>query len=206
MTHSPSRAERNAFRAAIIFDLDGTLTKPLLDFDAIRAEIGVGGPILEALDRMDRPERDRAEAILLRHERHAAEHAELHEGARETLQAGREMGYRLAILTRNSRTTVDQILTTHDLHVDAVRTREDGAIKPSPEPVLALCRELDADPARSWMVGDFLFDIQSGRAAGTHTILMIGDGVVPPFADQADFVIRRLDELLALVALPHHCD
>ena len=25
---------------AVIFDLDGTLTEPVLDFDAIRAEIG----------------------------------------------------------------------------------------------------------------------------------------------------------------------
>ena len=37
---------------AVIFDLDGTLTEPVLDFDAMRAEIGLpeGVPILEQLD------------------------------------------------------------------------------------------------------------------------------------------------------------
>ena len=41
----------------VIFDLDGTLTVPTLDFDAIRADIGAGdGPILEYLQGL--PERD----------------------------------------------------------------------------------------------------------------------------------------------------
>jgi len=35
---------------AIIFDMDGTLTVPVLDFDRIRSEIGLpAGPILESL-------------------------------------------------------------------------------------------------------------------------------------------------------------
>ena len=39
---------------AVIFDLDGTLTIPLLDFNRIRQEIGIsdGFPILEALATM----------------------------------------------------------------------------------------------------------------------------------------------------------
>ena len=54
---------------AVIFDLDGTLTQPLLDFDLIRAEIGLGpGPILEQLSALTQAERDRAETILRRHE------------------------------------------------------------------------------------------------------------------------------------------
>ena len=36
---------------AFIFDLDGTLTVPELDFAAIRAEMGIAeGPILEELE------------------------------------------------------------------------------------------------------------------------------------------------------------
>ena len=45
---------------AVIFDMDGTLTKPCLDFDAIRAEMGLSGePILEAMARMTPDERAR---------------------------------------------------------------------------------------------------------------------------------------------------
>ena len=187
-------------RAVVIFDLDGTLTKPYLDFDAIRREIGIGqGPILEAIATMDAGAQREAEVILLRHEWEAAKNATLYEGAVETVAACRAMGYGVAILTRNARAVVDYILAEHGFVFDAIRTREDGAIKPSAEPVLSICRELQADPANSWMVGDYLFDILSGKAAGTRTILMIGEGPVPEYAPQADYVIRSLPGLVPIV-------
>ena len=187
--------------AAVIFDLDGTLTKPYLDFDAIRREIGIAqGPILEAIAQMDSEGRRDAEVILLRHEWDAANNGTLSVGAGETVAECRARGYGVAILTRNTRAVVDYILAEHGFVVDAIRTREDGPIKPSAEPVLSICRELQADPTHSWMVGDYLFDILSGKAAGTRTVLMIGEGAEPAYAKQADYVIQSLSELLALVA------
>ena len=46
---------------AVIFDMDGTLIEPVLDFRAIRAELEIDPElgILEALDLMDGPERRR---------------------------------------------------------------------------------------------------------------------------------------------------
>lgn len=183
----------------IIFDFDGTLTTRYLDFDAIRAEIGVEGPILEAIEGMDEQGRRRAEAILLRYERDAAENATLQEGAVEVLAECRAKGHPVAILTRNARVTLDIVLKRHGIVVDAIRTRTDGAIKPSPEPVWSICKELGAGPKRAWMVGDHLFDIITGEAAGTRTVLMIGDEPAPDYAGRADHVIRRLAELLPLV-------
>ena len=187
-------------RSAIIFDLDGTLTKPCLNFDVIRAEIGVEGPILEALPDLDDATRKRAEEILLRYEQDAAENGELYEGAVEVVATCRAQGHPVAILTRNSRRSLEFVLGKHGIVVDTARTREDGAIKPSAEPVLSICEELHADPECSWMVGDYLFDIISGRAAGSHTVLMIGEKPPPDFADRADHVIRQLSELLPLIA------
>ncbi len=188
-------------RSAVIFDLDGTLTRPILDFDAIRAEIGgISGPILEALTHLSEHDRRRAETILDRHELLAAERCELYEGAAELIRQLRAAGYAVAVLTRNSRRCAQLVVDRGGLAIDALRTREDGAVKPSAEPVLALCRALNATPGRSWMVGDFHFDILSGRAAGTRTILMIGDGPAPAYADEADFVVRRLPEVWPLVA------
>jgi len=187
-------------RSAVIFDLDGTLTRPILDFDAIRAEIGgIQGPILEALSALSFERRARAEAILERHEREAAQQAQLYEGAVEVLAECRRRGHPLAILTRNARVNLFAVLERFGITIDASRTREDGAIKPSPEPVLSLCAELGAAPADSWMVGDFRFDIQSGRAAGAKTVLMIGDGPEPDYAHEADHVISALPELLEVV-------
>jgi HAD superfamily hydrolase (TIGR01509 family) len=187
-------------RSAVIFDLDGTLTRPYLDFDAIRAEIGIAsGPILEAIARMSPTERQRAEAIMVRHEWDAARNGSLYDGAVEVVAVCRERGFPTAVLTRNARAIVDHILDKHGFVFDAIRTREDGAIKPSAEPVLSLCEELNADPQGSWMVGDYLFDIMSGEAAGAGTVLMIGDAPVPEFAARADHVIRKLRELLTIL-------
>jgi HAD superfamily hydrolase (TIGR01509 family) len=187
-------------KAAVIFDLDGTLTKPILDFDAIRAEIGgIKGPILEALSSLTIEHRTKAEEVLERHEREAAQRAELYEGAIEVVAECRRRGHPVAILTRNARINLVHVLERFGMIVDASRTREDGAIKPSAEPVLSLCKELAADPEKSWMVGDYRFDILSGRAAGTRTVLMIGAGPPPDYAHEADHVIASLHELLEIV-------
>jgi HAD superfamily hydrolase (TIGR01549 family) len=192
-------------RSAIIFDFDGTLTKPHLDFDLIRAEIGnVEGPLLEAFAQLDGAQRARAESILERHERQAAEEGALQDGAAQTLARLRRLGYPLAILTRNARRWVEVMLGRFDITLDAMRTRDDGAIKPSPEPVLSLCEELGAHPHQSWMIGDHLFDILTGINAGTKTVLVRGDPPARhPNMDEAvaraDYVIETLVELPDLV-------
>lgn len=180
----------------MIFDLDGTLTEPFLDFDAIRAEIGMPpGPILESLAALQSSERERAEEILRRHEWEAARKATLHDGAAEAIADCRTKGFATAILTRNARAPAQHVIETFGLFVDALWTRDDGPVKPSPEPVLALCRRLSANPQRSWVVGDYLFDLQAGRAAGAGTVLMIGNRETPSYAELADAVIRSLREL-----------
>jgi phosphoglycolate phosphatase-like HAD superfamily hydrolase len=49
------------------------------------------------------------------------------------------------------------------------------------------------------MVGDHLFDVLTGRAAGTKTVLLVGDHPNPDHVREADHVIRRLTELLPLI-------
>lgn len=193
------RADKAMNRSAVIFDFDGTLTKPYLNFAAVRAEIGVEGPVLEAMAGMDATSRRRAEEILLAYEQEAARNASLQDQALEVIDACRARGYAVAILTRNARQTVSPVLGRFGIEVDALRTREDGAIKPSPEPVLSICEELHVDPRKSFVVGDYLFDILSGQAAGTGTVLMVGDRPPPEYADQADYIIRRLTELLPIL-------
>ncbi len=188
-------------RGMIIFDLDGTLTVPVLDFDAIRAEIGLPpGPILEALADWDDERRQAALAILHRHEERAAQNSQLHDGARETIDRLRAMGFPIAVLTRNARRWAEFVFAKHGLSIDALYARDDGVIKPSPQPILELCRAAACSPTASWMIGDHLFDLLSGNAAGCTTALMIGDAQPPSYADQADHVIQRLLEIIDLVA------
>jgi len=44
--------------------------------------------------------------------------------------------------------------------------------KPAPGLVLCAARELDADPRRSWLIGDILDDIEAGNRAGCRTVLL----------------------------------
>jgi beta-phosphoglucomutase-like phosphatase (HAD superfamily) len=73
---------------AVIFDLDGTITQPYFDFDAIREEIGLArdsGPLLESMEKMTPQQRQKAEKILYKHEEKAVIESKLNNGAKQTL-------------------------------------------------------------------------------------------------------------------------
>ena len=190
---------------AVIFDLDGTITQPYFDFDAIREEIGMGrnaGPILEAMEKMTPQQRRRAETILHRHEEQAVAASELNTGAKETLVALRARGIRVGILTRNRKDNAWAVARKHGLQFDAVVGREDGPVKPDAFGVLHLCHQFAVAPTEAAIVGDYLFDLLCARAAGAIPILMANHERAPEFARHADFTVTKLTELLAIV--DHH--
>ena len=183
----------------VIFDLDGTLTEPLLDFEAIRREIGVasGAPILEALEAFDPAARARAEVILRQREMEAIAAATLADGCRELLAVLEARAVSAAILTRNIRAAVDDFTRRFGFRFAAVFTREDGPPKPAPDGALALCRQLGLPPAEVWAVGDYKYDVIAGRAAGCRTVLVRS----PPPSDLSDWgspdlVVGSLRELV----------
>src|SRR5207244_555853 len=89
---------------AVLFDMDGTLTRPMLDFPRIKSEMGIGQrPILEALAELDAAARRAAEAVLLRHEEEAAAGSSLNEGCRDVLGWLAARNIPTALITRNSR-------------------------------------------------------------------------------------------------------
>ncbi|QOV87402.1 HAD family hydrolase [Humisphaera borealis] len=157
--------------AAVLFDMDGTLTEPMLDFPRIKREMGIGDqPILEALAAMSPGDRAAAEAVLLRHEGEAARLSRLNPGCREVLALLERSGIRTALITRNSRSSVQTVLQTHQLAIQVLISREDAAPKPDPEPLYHACRRLDVSPGEVWMVGDGEFDVQAGLNAGARTV------------------------------------
>ena len=201
---------------AVIFDMDGTLTEPLLDFDAIRAEIGLppGLPILEQLAVADAALRARGEEIMQRHERDAMARATLADGCRELLARLRACGVPCAILTRNIREVVETFVRKFALgesfaHEGSLRTplriaaytREDGPPKPAPDGVLHLCRAFGVAPAQALVVGDFSFDIVAGRVAGCRTALVTAEPIDDAEAwGSPDLIVRSLRQLIPIWA------
>jgi HAD superfamily hydrolase (TIGR01509 family) len=180
---------------AILFDMDGTLTRPVLDFDAIRRDIGIGnGPILESIKKMASEEKTIAERILHGHEDRAAEASELNPGCRELLNWLVSVDVATALVTRNTRRSVDTVFRRHGLHFDICITREDGKYKPDPAPLYLACERLNVKAADAWMIGDGYHDIEAGVAARMRTV-WISHGSEKTFSATPTHVVRDLIEL-----------
>ena len=187
---------------AVIFDLDGTITQPYLDFDAIREEMGLpkdSGPILEAMEKMTASRRRRVEEILHRHEEKAVTESQLNPGASQTLEALRKAGISIGILTRNKRSNAIAIARKHNLRFDAVLGREEGPAKPDSFGVLQLCREFGVQPCQTLLVGDYLFDLLCASAAGAVAVLLANHSQADEFAENADFSIENLGQILHII-------
>lgn len=188
-------------RTCWIFDLDGTLTVAAHDFDAIRTTLGLrpGEPILEQLAEL--PE---AEAAPLRHrladiEGDIADRSRPQPGADRLLGALAARGARLGILTRNRGDLALRTLRAAGLDPYFARAdvlgRTDAAPKPSPEGLHRLLAAWSAPPREAVFVGDYLFDLQAGRAAGTATVHFDVAGRFP-WSEHADREVSRLEDLL----------
>jgi D-glycero-D-manno-heptose 1,7-bisphosphate phosphatase len=82
--------------------------------------------------------------------------------------------------------------------------------KPGPGLIEQACRDMDLDPARSYMVGDRWLDVACGRAAGTGALLVrTGHGAheeaSPPDGTRADGILNNLMEAVGWIlrAPPH---
>ena len=187
---------------AVIFDLDGTITQPYLDFDVIRKEMGLernSGPVLEIMEKMTPQQRRRIEEVLHFHEQLAVTESTLNPGTEETLQALRAAGIRIGILTRNKRNNALAIGRKHSLRFDAVIGREEGPVKPDAFGVLQICQQFGVKPEDTLMVGDYLFDLLCAKAAGAVGVLLTNHHRADEFAEHADFTIERIDQILQIV-------
>ena len=147
--------------------------------EAVRRMIGKGAPVLVqramaaqalALDAAGHA------ALLERFFHHYGRLQELDEcaaqpypGAREALQALHAAGLPLAVVTNKQHRFACGLLERLDLAPflrlvvggDSCERR-----KPDPMPLLHACAQLGVAPARAWMVGDSVNDVQAARAAG----------------------------------------
>lgn len=183
----------------MLLDMDGTVTRPMLDFPRLKTEMGIGQqPILEALASMEPQRQAHAHAILLRHEDEAAAQSTLNDGCLRLLSLLKQQKVGTALITRNSRSSARTVLARHGLSFGLVITREDGPYKPDPRPLLRACEALGAKPGQTWMVGDGQYDVEAAAAAGIGSI-WLSHGQPRAFAAVPWMTVQSLDELADLV-------
>jgi HAD superfamily hydrolase (TIGR01509 family) len=161
-----------------VFDMDGTLTLAVHDFPAIKRalDIPLQDDILSHLAALPTAVSAAKHAWLLEHERELALASQPAPGAVELVRELAARGYRLGILTRNARelahVTLEAIGLAECFAVDDVLGRDEAPPKPDPGGLLKLAQRWNVEPANMVMVGDYRFDLDCGRAAGTHTVLV----------------------------------
>lgn len=98
--------------------------------------------------------------------------SELYEGTRETLKKLKSLEMKITLLTTKAQDQAEKIISHFNLenYFDVIMGRRDGiSHKPSPEPLIIICNELNISTAETLMVGDTELDILCGKNAGAKT-------------------------------------
>jgi len=182
--------------------MDGTLTHGIHDFEAIRKALGLepGAMILETIDNMPAAEARQMHEKLFELEKELALQATPQPGAQELLAALKQRGCQLGVLTRNSEELAEITLGAVGLlgyfeRADIIG-RERCAPKPDPAGAVLLMQKWGARPENTIVVGDYLFDLQVGRAAGVCTVHFDVNGRFQ-WPEETDIQVTRLSDVLS---------
>ncbi len=161
-----------------VFDMDGTLTVAVHDFEAIKRALAIpqSDDILQHLAALPTAEAAAKHAWLLSHERELAEAAQAAPGAVQLVRELQARGCRLGILTRNAQPLALVTLQAIGLadcfaSVDVIG-RDEALPKPDPAGLLHLAQQWQVAPSALVMVGDYLFDLECAHAAGASGVLV----------------------------------
>ncbi|MEP6493741.1 MAG: HAD-IA family hydrolase [bacterium] len=186
---APARPDRR--RPTILFDLDGTLIDSLeLILNSARYAFnklervgpsdeewlsGVGIPLVTMLRRYARDDADVTALLAAYREYQMANHDRLtrcYDAAVDTVRTLHERGHDIGIVTSKSESLALRGLA----HVGLARYMDtivgcDSCTrhKPDPEPVRIALHRLDCLPEHALFVGDSVFDVLAGNAAGVET-------------------------------------
>jgi HAD superfamily hydrolase (TIGR01509 family) len=184
----------------VIFDMDGTITAPYFDFARIKAAAGIGDvDMLDYLRSATGKEYERIHGLLMKFEEDGVASAKLNRGARTLLAALAKRKIPTALLTRNSRKSVEGVCARLKLKFDVTVTREDGPHKPAPEPIRRIARRWGLKRNELLMVGDYKWDVLCANNAGVPCAVLINGDPPPDWAKSAQFKIKRLTEVVDII-------
>ncbi len=135
-------------------------------------------------------------AVEMEHAWVHSHHFEIFEDALPTIEAVRERGLLIGMLSNSSRDLAD-FVAHHGLYADAVLTSNmHGKTKPHSSIFHALLEELGVEAHEAVMVGDMLEDdIEGARAVGMHAVLIDRENRYPEIEDRLPDLTGLLEEL-----------
>ena len=208
----------------IVFDFDNTIVHSRIDFAGIRRELillfrraGVPEAVDDQLARLSIGEMidtgvahapstyDEAWKIVLDYETDGMRLSSVEADAASALQALREAGFRLSVLTNNARPATLTALDLFELRAafDLILTRDEVPMKPDPTGITQAMEHFGIDGSRTVMVGDSWLD---GAAAQRAGVPFIGFRPRPGVLDERGVaywaVVEELTALRPLVTGP----
>lgn len=177
-------APGQALLRGIVFDLDGTLTIPCLDFKKLKNQLQIDDhvDVLGYVGTLCDEERKKAMQIIADFEAEGRNNLKLQPGLDDLFRyIGEETKLKLAVLTRNNMNGVEHFLSKcKEFGLSYVRqdifsiilTRDFKPVKPDPAPVLHIASQWDIMPKNIIVIGDHKQDILCGQQAGSTTILV----------------------------------
>ena len=187
-----------------IFDLDGTLTIAVHDFNAIREELGIpeGQPIIKTLESLPLKESRNKKKKLQEIEEKLALNASPAPGVEKLLKTLDSQNYFFGILTLNTREnawiTLKALGLSEYFTKESVIGRWCAEPKPSPNGIKKLLNHWNVYANDALIVGDYLYDLQVGRAAEIATVHVDPSGNFewPELTDISVCSLNELTEML----------
>ncbi|KAM5553410.1 haloacid dehalogenase-like hydrolase domain-containing protein [Rosa sericea] len=217
ITLSTAAAPRARLRG-VVFDMDGTLTVPVIDFSAmykavlgekeyirIRAENPSGIDILHHIESWSVEKQQKAYDTVADFERRGLERLQIMPGAAELCGFLDSKNIRRGLITRNVKSAVDLFHERFRLSFSPALSREFRPYKPDPAPLLHICLAWEVNPSEVMMIGDSLKDdVACGKRAGAFACLLdeVGRYDSPEFANvdhKPDFKVSSLTEIHSIL-------
>eukprot|EP00245_Coleochaete_scutata_P006130 TRINITY_DN20292_c0_g1_i1.p1 TRINITY_DN20292_c0_g1~~TRINITY_DN20292_c0_g1_i1.p1 ORF type:complete len:239 (-),score=29.49 TRINITY_DN20292_c0_g1_i1:131-847(-) len=196
----------------VIFDMDGTLTVPCIDFGEMRRRVGVrtGVDLLAEIDSWSPTRQQAAYLEIEKIEEGARINMEIMKGAKEICHFLDTRRIRRGLITRNVKKSVDHLHSILGVNeFSPALSREFRPYKPDSAPLLHICSVWGVSPSEVMMVGDSAHDdVACGKTAGAVTCLLdetrrfnldaLPDGQRP------DYRVHTLREVEALLRTRFH--
>ncbi|KAL2923063.1 hypothetical protein RDABS01_014554 [Bienertia sinuspersici] len=202
----------------VVFDMDGTLTVPVIDFPAmykavlgdqqylsIKSQYPSGIDILHLIETWDPLQQQKAYEIIADFERQGLDHLQIMPGATQLCGFLDSKNIRKGLITRNVKTSVDIFHLKFGMTFSPALSREFRPCKPDPAPLLHICSTWEVLPDEVIMIGDSLKDdVVCGKKAGAYTCLLDETGRYdsPEYASvehKPDFTVSSLTEVQSLL-------